>query len=409
MKLRMALALSVATLFAAGTPTATQELSSSQIDRGRYLATAANCMSCHTDIDNDGTPWAGGRALDTPFGVILTPNITFDDETGIGRYSRDDFWRAMHEGIRRDGAQLYPAFPYPYFTRMPRRDVDAIYDYLQTIDPIRSDVVAEEELPAPLQIRTAVRGWKLINFDQGVFAPDPDRSDAWNRGAYLVRGPGHCAACHTEKTLTGGDAADGDLRGGVLENWHAPNIRGGENGGIAGWSEDDIVAYLGTGRAAHTMAMSRMGEVVNFSTQHLHEDDLRAIAVYLKDLDDETRETHDVPGDAIMQTGEAIYFDNCAACHRTDGKGVDHVFARLDGSNKINSDDPTTIIRVVLEGARAEPTERWPHGLAMPAFAWKLTDDQIADVLNYTRHAWGNNASPVAASDVADLRDYLED
>ncbi|MGY6710172.1 MAG: c-type cytochrome [Rhizobiaceae bacterium] len=403
------IAAAAATSLAGATPALAQELSSSQIERGRYLAIASNCVSCHTDIDNDGIPWAGGREMDTPFGVIITPNITFDNDTGIGRYTRDDFWRAMHEGVRRDGEQLYPAFPYPYFTRMPREDVDAIYDYLQTIEPVRSDVVPEAELAAPFRVREAVRGWKLLHFDQGVFEPDPQKSDEWNRGAYLVRGPGHCAACHTEKTLTGGDAASEDLRGGVLENWHAPNIRGGENGGIAHWSEDDIVEYLGTGRASHTMAMQRMGEVVGYSTQHLREDDLRAIAVYLKDLDDEPRDTFDPPTETAMQTGEAIYFDNCAACHRSDGAGVDHIFARLDGSNKINSDDATTIIRVVLEGARAEPTERWPHGLAMPAFSWKLTDEQIADVLNYTRHAWGNNARLIDASEVADLREYLEE
>ena len=408
MRASLALAVSVAALIGGGAPAAAQELSSSQIERGRYLAIAANCVSCHTDLDHGGTPWAGGRELDTPFGVIVTPNITFDDETGIGRYTRDDFWRAMHEGIRRDGAQLYPAFPYPYFTRMPREDVDAIYDYLQTIEPVRSDITPEAELAAPFQLREAVRGWKLLNFDQGVFVPDPQRSDDWNRGAYLVRGPGHCAACHTGKTLTGGDDPDEDLRGGVLENWHAPNIRGGEHGGIAHWSEDDIVEFLGTGRAAHTIAMSRMGEVVAYSTQHLHEDDLRAIAVYLKDLPDAPREVFDPPEEAVMRTGEAIYFDNCAACHRTDGAGVEHIFARLDGSNKVNSDDATTIIRVVLEGARAEPTERWPHGIAMPAFSWKLTDDQIADVLNYLRHAWDNNARLIDASEVSDLREELD-
>jgi len=396
----------LAALLAAG-PVAAQELSSSQIERGRYLAIASNCVSCHTDIDNDGTPWAGGRELDTPFGVIKTPNITFDDETGIGRYSRDDFWRALHEGVRRDGAQLYPALPYLYYTRMPREDVDAIYDYLQTINPVQSDVVPEAELPAPLQVREAVRAWKLLHFDQGVFVPDPRQTDEWNRGAYLVRGPGHCAACHTGKTLTGGDDPDEDLRGGVLENWHAPNIRGGENGGIAHWTEDDIVEFLATGRAAHTIAMQRMGEVVSFSTQHMDEADLRAIAVYLKTLEDAPREVFDPPSEAVMRVGADLYFDNCAACHRSDGAGVDHIFARLDGSNKINSDDPTTIIRVVLEGARAEPTERWPHALAMPAFSWKLTDAQVADLLNYVRHAWGNNASLIDASDVADLREYL--
>jgi mono/diheme cytochrome c family protein len=390
-------------------PAMAEELSHSQIERGRYLATAANCISCHTDVDNGGSPWSGGRELETPFGVIVTPNITSDDETGIGRWTRDEFWRALHEGIRRDGAHLYPAFPYPYFTRMPRQDVDAIYDYLRTIPPVRAERVPEEELPAPLRIRESVIAWKALNFEQGVFQADPTKSAHWNRGAYLVNGPGHCAACHTEK--------DADWRRrerrvpsrGVLENWHAPNIRGGQNGGIARWTEDDIVEFLGTGRAPHTIAMSRMGEVVEFSTQHLEEEDLRSIAVYLKDLDDETRDDGEPPDDAVMRAGEALYFDNCAACHRTDGGGVPYTFAQLDGSNKVNSSDPTTVIRVVLEGAQAHPTDARPTPLAMPVFKWKLSDEQIANLLSYVRKAWGNDAPPVTSEDVGRLRQALSE
>jgi mono/diheme cytochrome c family protein len=384
-----------------------QDLSHSQIERGRYIATTANCVGCHTDVDNDGVPWAGGLEMQTPFGPITTPNITFDDETGIGLYSRDDFWNALHNGVRRDGAQLYPAFPYPYFTRMPREDVDALYDYLSTIPPVRAEYEPEAGLPAPLRIRAAVRGWNLLHFNPGVFEPDPERSEEWNRGAYLVDGPAHCGACHTDKHITGGDRQSEYLRGGTLENWYAPNIRGGENGGIAHWSEDDIVEYLGTGRASHTVAMSRMGEVVSLSTQHMTEDDLRAIAIYLKDLDDEPRSAADAPDDAIMEAGRALYFDNCAACHVSDGSGIDHIYARLDGSNKVNSDDPTTIIRVVLEGAHAEPTEARPAPIGMPAFGWKLSDREIADLLSYVRNAWSNSAPAISESDVASLRELL--
>lgn len=394
---------------AAQAPARTQVDSFAQIERGRYLATAANCANCHTDVANDGPRWAGGRALETPFGAIITPNITFDEETGIGSWSRDDFWGALHEGVRKDGAQLYPAMPYPYLTLMPREDVDAIYDFLASLPTVRAERVPEEDLPLPLQVRESIRVWKAANFEAGVFEPDPERSTEWNRGAYLVRGPAHCGACHTGKNLLAGDDADEYLRGGVLENWYAPNIRGGENGGIAHWSEDEIVAFLGTGRTAHTIAMERMGEVVGSSTQYMTEEDLAAIAVYLKSIDDAPRAEATRPETARAEAGEAIFFDQCAACHRADGGGVDYMFAALDGSNKVNAEDPTTVIRLVLKGARAEPTEAYPTQFSMPAFEWKLTDEQVADVVSYLRSAWGNSAEPVEASDVADLRETLSE
>ncbi|MFU8825712.1 c-type cytochrome [Yoonia sp.] len=386
---------------------AAQDLSWSEIERGRYLAIASNCVSCHTDLDHDGTPWAGGREMETPFGVIVTPNITSDDATGIGRWTRDDFWRALHEGRRRDGSYMYPAFPYTHFTRMPRQDVDAIYEYLRTIPPVEADHVPEEELLLPLQVRTAISAWNALHFDQGVFVPDLDKSDEWNRGAYLVTGPGHCGACHTDRNILGGEQEDEFLRGATLENWHAPNIRGGEHGGIAHWSHDDIVAYLGSGRNEHTAPMTRMGEVVEFSTQHLTEGDLGAIATYLKSLEDTPRDASDPPEEAVLQAGQATYFDNCAACHHADGSGEAYMFARLAGSNKVQSDDPTTLIRIILEGAQAIPTNDHPGPLAMPAFDWKLDDDQIADLITYMRNAWGNKGPAVSASEVADLRETL--
>jgi mono/diheme cytochrome c family protein len=401
----IALSLGLAALL--GSAATAQELVLTQVERGRYLTAAGNCISCHTDYDNDGPVFGGGRSLETPFGAIVSPNITFDVETGIGQWSRDDFWRALHEGVRRDGAQLYPAMPYVYFTRMPREDVDAIYDYLSTVPTVTADIVPEEELPAVLQLRAAVRGWNLLHFDQGVFQPDPTRSAEWNRGAYLVSGPGHCAGCHTSKNLLGGDQEGEFLRGGVLENWLAPNIRGGEHGGIAHWSETDIVEFLSTGRTSHTIAMTRMGEVVEHSTQHLTTDDLEAIATFLKSLADEARERAVEPDGAAVEAGAAIYFDNCAACHRTDGRGVPYTFAALDGSNKVRSDDPTTVLRIILEGAQAIATDERPTQFAMPAFAWKLTDQEIADLVTYLRGAWSNRSGPVSASEVADLRDVL--
>lgn len=404
---RLPLALAGIIALAAGAALA-QGYSFSDIERGRYLATVGNCIVCHTDSERDGIPWTGGREIHTPFGTIVTPNLTPDDDTGLGRWTRDDFWRALHEGVRRDGAQLYPALPYVYFTRMSRDEVDSIYEYLRTLEPVRAERTPEEELPAPLRIREAVLAWKVINFDQGIYEPDPSQTPEWNRGRYLVDGPAHCGACHTGKNLTGGDDANEYLRGGVLEGWYAPNIRGGQNGGIAHWSHDDIVAFLRTGRNSHTVAMNRMGaEVVVPSTQLMSEGDLNAIATYLKSLPDEPRGEADAAPEDAVQAGAGIYFDNCAACHRPDGEGVPYTFASLASSTKIHTDDHTTVVRIILEGAQAAPTLAEPMPFAMPAFAWKLTDEQIASLVTYLRNAWGNTGPALDASAVASIRDEL--
>ncbi|MEX0954036.1 MAG: c-type cytochrome [Rhizobiaceae bacterium] len=395
-----------ASAFAATVPVAAQETVYSQVERGRYVLITGNCQGCHTAPGEE--PFAGGRGLQTPFGTIYTPNITFEPETGLGRWSRDDFWRAMHEGMAPDGSRLYPAFPYPHFSKMPRAEVDALYDYLATLPRVKKEK-PENELPWPLSWRASLAGWQWMFFDPGVFEPNPEKSDQWNRGAYLVEGPAHCGGCHTEKNVAGADKESRHLMGGQLENWAAPDIRAGPNGGLADWSEDDIVEFLETGRNAHTAAFSIMSEVIEYSTQHMAKDDLRAIATYLKDMEGEERSVPAEPGEAVMEAGTAIYFDSCSACHASDGSGVPRFFAPLAGSGKVNGEDPTTVIRVILEGARAVPTKAHPSPLTMPAFNWKLTDEQVAAVATYVRSSWGNRGSPVSASDVADLRQRLAD
>lgn len=385
-----------------------QELSHSQIERGRYLATASDCIGCHTDVEGGGAPFAGGRGLETPFGVIYSSNLTPDEETGLGKWSRDDFYRALNEGLNRHGQHLYPAMPYPYFTLMPRDDVDAIYDYLRTLEPVNAEE-PDHDLPFPLSIRQSVAGWKLLYFEDEQFVTDPDRSAEWNRGRYLVDGPAHCGACHTGKTLLGADDEDAYLRGGTLANWFAPNIRGGDNGGIAHWEADDIVEFLRDGRSRHTAPMQRMGEVVGLSTQHLRDDDLSAITTYLKSLDDQPREDIGPPDAARIETGAAIFFDNCAACHAADGTGAPYIFASLKDSNKLTAEDPSTAIRIILGGARAQPTDAAPAPIAMPPFAWKLDDRHIADLLTYLRQAAERKAGPVSASTVAEMRESLQD
>ncbi|GAA4163676.1 c-type cytochrome [Shinella granuli] len=374
------------------------------VERGRYLTQAGNCQGCHTPAGEE--PFAGSRPLETPFGVIYTPNITFDTETGLGRWTKDDFWRAMHEGKAKDGSQLYPAFPYPHFTKMPREDVDAIYAYLATLEPVRKKR-PENELPFPLNWRFTVKGWNMTFFEPGVFRPDPEKSQAWNRGAYLVEGPGHCSGCHTEKNLLGADKKGRHLAGGRLENWSAPDIRAGRHGGLEKWSEEEIVEFLRTGRNAHSAAFSIMSEVISYSTQHMAEADLKAIATYLKDLTGEERAAPRKPADAVMTAGAAIYLDNCTACHVSDGSGVPRFFPPLAGSGKVNNPDPTTVIRVLLEGARAVPTKTHPSPLTMPAFGWKLDDDEIAAVATYVRSSWGNSGGAVEADEVRKLRGLL--
>ncbi|CAD7036532.1 alcohol dehydrogenase [Pseudorhizobium endolithicum] len=384
-----------------------QENSFAQVERGRYAVATGNCQGCHT-IPGEA-PFSGGRGLETPFGTIYTPNITFEAETGLGEWSKDDFWQAMHNGVGRDGSHLYPAFPYPHFTKMPRAEVDAIYDYLATIPRVRREK-PENDLPFPLNQRMALLGWKWMFFEPGEYQENPDKSPEWNRGAYLVEGPGHCAGCHTPKNLAGADKKDQNLQGGVLENWSAPSIRAGRNGALADWSEDDIVEFLRAGRNRHTAAFSTMAEVIELSTQHMTDRDLRAIAIYLKDREgDGERKEADAPDEVVVTAGEAIYFDNCSACHTSDGSGIPRFFAPLAGSGKVNNEDATTVIRVILEGARSVPTKTHPSPLSMPAFDWKLTDEQIAAVVSYIRSSWGNQAGAVTADQVADLREALKD
>src|SRR5689334_16234841 len=206
----------------------------SQIEMGRYLATVADCAACHT-IPDGGKSYAGGRAIETPFGIIVSANITPDHETGIGAWSDEQFDTAVRKGIRPDGKRLYPAMPYPSYTKMSRDDVDAIRAYLQTLEPVRN-AVESDKLPFPLDIRAGMRAWDKLYFTEGEFKPDPQKSPEWNRGAYLVLGPGHCAACHTPKTTLGGDKTSESFRGSPVQGWFAPNITNDERTGIGRWS-----------------------------------------------------------------------------------------------------------------------------------------------------------------------------
>lgn len=379
------------------------------IQRGRYLAQAGDCISCHT-VKN-GKPFAGGYPVETPFGTIYSSNITPDIVTGIGNWSKDDFYRAMHKGIRKDGKPLYPACPYPWFTKMTREDVDALKDYLSTLEPVRA-IAPDNELIWPLGWRRLVQGWNLLFFDEGQFIRRHDKSDVWNRGAYLVNGLGHCAACHTPKNMFGATKRDQALQGGDAgEAWHAPSLTGHERDGLGSWSVEDIVQYLSTGANSNTASVGPMTEVVMNSTQHLRKEDLIAIATYLKDIP--AHKVDETDGEAIdadvMARGEGLYIDQCMGCHMADGKGQEGAFPRLAGSVPVHAAQPQSLIQVVLGGEfMADPTEL-PTGLGMPAFAWKLNDQQVADLLTYVRNNWGNQASAVTPEQVAEVREALHE
>ncbi|WP_197094632.1 c-type cytochrome [Microvirga massiliensis] len=378
-----------------------------QIQRGKYLVSAGDCFGCHTDPN--GKPFAGGRPLQTPFGTIYSANITPDREIGIGAWSDEDFYRALHEGVSADGSRLYPAFPYPYYTHVTREDVQAIRAYLQTIEPA-ANTPPRNKLPFPLSERALMRPWNWMFFDDDNLRPDPQKSAAWNRGAYLVEGLGHCGACHTPKNILGADKESDALQGASLQNWFAPSLGSDLREGLHSWTEDDVVEYLQTGRNRRSNASGPMAEVVEYSTSHLTSEDLRAIATYLKDLPHQNaaeanRQSNQPSIDVkVAHAGEAIFLDQCSACHRSNGEGIPTFFPPLRGNANVQQQDPTTVVRVILGGTRSVPTSARPTPLSMPAFGWKLTDDQIAAVATYVRNHWGNAAPAVSSDQVADLR-----
>jgi mono/diheme cytochrome c family protein len=373
------------------------------IERGRYLAAAADCFACHT-VQNGGKPFAGGRPIETPFGNITSPNITPDRETGIGAWTDDQFVNAVRRGLGSDGSHLYPAMPYTSYTKMSRDDVLAIRAYLNTVEPVRNPVNANT-LPFPFNIRLSLSAWKSLYFHEGVYEPNPHRSAEWNRGAYLVEGPGHCTACHTPKSAFGGDKAAHHLEGSKLQGWFAPDITNDNETGLGAWSPEEIATYLKTGHNRISAATGPMAEEVADSTSKLSEDDLKAMAIYLKSLPGRSSSGEAISKkDPQMMAGQAIYRDQCSACHGLDGKGVAHLFPSLADSSVARADDPRTAIRLILRGGRSVATDREPTSPGMPSFDWQLNDRQVAAVLTYVRNAWGHSAKRIAPDIVESRR-----
>jgi mono/diheme cytochrome c family protein len=378
------------------------EPSAETIARGKAMAEAADCAGCHTA--DPSKPFAGGKRIDTPFGAIYSPNLTPDRDTGIGAWSDDEFLRALRYGIGRDGSRYYPAFPYPNFTKMIRDDIFAIRAYLATLPPVHN-TPPPPQLRWPLNYRVVMRAWNYLFFRPGIFEPDQSKSTAWNRGRYLVTGAAHCGACHTPKNIFGADRRGQSLGGGQIAGWFAPRLDNAARSGLKSWSADDIVEYLSSGRNGKSHADGPMAEVVVDSTSKMSDGDIRAIAVYLKDLAAGTPEPEVTPPPpADMATGKAIYARACIACHEADGSGAPRIYPPLPGNALLQSADPLSTLRIILDGAQTVTTPRAPNPGSMPAYAKQLSDREIADVANYIRNSWGNAGPPVTPAQVARAR-----
>lgn len=377
------------------------------VARGRYVAIASDCTACHTQPDSKLT-MAGGYRISTPFGGIYASNITPDVATGIGNWTERDFFRAVRHGKGKEGEHLYPAMPYNAYVKLTDQDMHDLWMYMRSVQPVHYQV-PETHLGFPYNIRLAMMGWNLLFFKNAGFQTDVNQSAAWNRGAYLVEGPEHCAACHTAKNLIGGDTSE-YLQGSNLAEWHAPDITPNQYTGIGGWSNDQIVQYLKLGSNHVAVASGPMAEAVTNSTQHLSDADLRAIAVYLKSVPaSATQRPQPLATDnAQMKMGANVYSANCTACHNSNGKGILNLAAGLAGNPGLLADDSSSIITTVLQGGRGAVTLGNPTSGAMPSFAWKLSDEQVAAVATYLRNSWGNAAPAVTADEVAKARAALK-
>jgi len=375
-----------------------------QIARGQYLAVAGDCMSCH--LRDGGEPFAGGLGLNTPFGVIYSSNITSDSQTGIGAWTSEQFYQAMHDGKGIHGENLYPAFPYPWFRLASRADDDAIFSFLKTTPAVHY-TPPTNHLPFPLNVRSAVSGWNLLFLDSQEFQADAAQSAEWNRGAYLVNGLGHCGGCHTPKNALGADRSKQFLRGGDLETWIAPDLTGNSRTGLGNWNIDDIAEYLRTGRNAHAAAGGPMADVITYSTSLMNDDDRRAIATYLKSQSASPTVAPSTPDQQAMQRGAEIYSDACTSCHLEVGVGQLRTFPPLGHDAMLQQANPAGLVHLILAGTRIGTSPTRPSPLAMPSFAWKLSDQEIADVSTFIRNSWGNEAAPVSDSEVSALRRKL--
>jgi mono/diheme cytochrome c family protein len=390
------------------------------IARGVYLARLGDCAACHSI---PGKPdFSGGLRMVTPIGAIYSTNITPDDTDGIGRFSLADFDRALRFGVA-DGHTLYPAMPYTSYFNTTPDDVAALYAYFKHGVTAAAVLNRPSDIPFPLSMRWPLTYWRwLLASRPEPFRPAPGMTPEVARGAYFVNGMGHCGECHTPRAITmqvkaiGPSDGPAYLSGAVIENFFAPSLRNGGPGTIGGWSDDELARFLKTGANAHGIVFGSMTEVIVHSTQYLTDEDALAAAKYLKTIHapgdapaapfnyDKTEHEALRNGDA-SKPGAMTYLDNCAACHRPDGTGYERVFPPLAGNPVAQGDNPLSLITIVLQGSETPRTQATPAQFEMPGFAWRLSDREVADAVNFIRTSWGNRASPITPEDVAKVRE----
>jgi mono/diheme cytochrome c family protein len=374
-----------------------------QVARGAYLARAGNCMACHTA--RGGEAYAGGRSIDTPFGTIVAGNLTPDPETGLGRWSPEAFQRALHEGRSRDGHLLYPAFPYTHTTQMPDADVADLHAFLRSLPAVRQ-ANQPHSLRFPYNTQAALAVWRLMHFEPGRYQPDPAQSAEWNRGAYLVNGPAHCAACHSERNALGG--AIGYLGASAMPDgrWLAPSLRDPQQAGVQPWADERIVALLQQGSVEGASVMGPMAEVVFHGTQHLRTEDLRAMAVYLKAVPAYPAPALDFEAaDASQRAlGEQLYQRHCVDCHGAQGQGAVGAYPPLAGNRAVTMASSVNTVQAILSGGFAPATTGHPQPYGMPPFRTLLNDTEVAALATFIRQSWGNQAGVVSSLDVQRVR-----
>jgi mono/diheme cytochrome c family protein len=378
------------------------------IAKGEYLARAGDCIACHTAPE--GKTFAGGRAMPTPFGTLFTSNITPDPETGIGKWTADQFYGTMHTGRFPDGGLLYPAMPFGSYTKVTRADSDANYAYLMSVEPVRQ-ANRPHDLRFPYNNRQLILGWRTLFFTEGEFKPNPNQSAEWNRGAYLVEGLGHCGMCHSPINALGGSSESQAFHGGLipLQNWYAPSLTSNREAGVGDWTIEEISDLLRTGVSKRGAVYGPMAEVTYNSLQYLTPEDTRAMAVYLKSLGQETPAPaiSNVPtaeGSLLLSLGKSVYDNQCATCHGANGEGKPPHYPPLAGNQSIQMSSAVNAIRMVLNGGYPPGTQGNPRPYGMPPFAQSLNDNEVAAVVTYIRTAWGNRGAPVGALEANQLR-----
>lgn len=375
-----------------------------QVKRGEYLARAADCMACHTA--EGGAPFAGGLPIHSPFGTIWGSNITPDKAFGIGGYNADEFFAALTQGKRKDGANLYPAMPYTSYHLITREDSDAIHAYMMSVAPINRPA-PETRLSFPFNVRMGLSGWNMLYGKSVELQSTEGKSPAWQRGQYMVEVLGHCGECHTPRNSIGALQQDKRLTGGLLNGYLAPSLLA-QDLAERGWTTPDLTTFLKHGMSAQGTMFNEMFPVVHHSTQHLEDADLAAMATYL--LGDQPPPAKVVNAVALEQLSDSAkrgrqqYFNVCAGCHGVEGEGKPHIAVAMQGNTVLRQADSRNLAKVILDGIGEQQFTGFERMQPMPGFAEKLSDEQVVDLINYLREAWGGLPGDLGVQQLAQLK-----